>query len=467
MNTDNKGMSSVYLSILSLIRLKPFGDSYDIYFINDKDGSVKPSQWNVIIGNNNTGKTRLLNAIANTLVLRKESTNNFESAYKQWIHNQLALRFKNLGINPTDIREKNFENEFKRIQKIVDSEFEKSPTVLGTTIYKDYISDNINTGDYKSGNFDSSKLDEDNFIINVGEAKYTCALPQDSYPFVVGYGVNRRSAESNLSTFQNDDSVASLLTNDNSLLNVEDWLIQTDYALKNNIEGSSETMNKIKQVLTSGILPDVNDFRFSFIRTHTGIQSYVEFSTPYGWNSLNRLGYGYQASITWLLDLSKRMIDRYPDAEDPLKMPAIVLIDEIDLHLHPAWQRKMIGHLSNIFPNVQFIVTAHSPLIIQSAKEINLIMLKKEKDYIRITQPDVSTYKGWSVEEIMSEVMELEDSTYSDTYLELMANFDEALDQSDHKKAATAYEKLDEILPPESGQRKILRIQMATLSESN
>ena len=76
---------------------------------------------------------------------------------------------------------------------------------------------------------------------------------------------------------------------------------------------------------------------------------------------LKNWGFGYQTTLTWLVDFCKRMFELYPDADNPLHGEAVVLVDEIDLHLHPKWQRDLVPTLSKIFPNVQFIVTTHSP----------------------------------------------------------------------------------------------------------
>ncbi len=156
------------------------------------------------------------------------------------------------------------------------------------------------------------------------------------------------------------------------------------------------------------------------------------------------------------------MFEHYPDSENPLHEPAIVLVDEIDLHLHPEWQREIISFLKEKFPRTQFIVTTHSPLIVQSAEDINLVLLKKEENHVVIEQPKLKTYRGWTVEEILSELMGLDDKTLSDDYLKLMQQFDEALDKDDYKKAKNAYDELDKILHS-SHQRKLLRIQMSSL----
>jgi len=175
------------------------------------------------------------------------------------------------------------------------------------------------------------------------------------------------------------------------------------------------------------------------------------------------LGYGYQTMIAWVVDLAKRLFERYPNSNNPLAEPAIVLIDEIDLHLHPEWQRKIIQFLTAQFPNTQFIVTSHSPLIVQSADNINLVLLEKKGEQVTITQPDITTYKGWTIEEILGELMGLGEETLSDSYLALIKQFDDALDEDDYAKAKLAYDELDKILHPANNQRKLLRIQMSSL----
>jgi predicted ATP-binding protein involved in virulence len=79
------------------------------------------------------------------------------------------------------------------------------------------------------------------------------------------------------------------------------------------------------------------------------------------------------------------------------------LVDEIDLHLHPLWQRKLIGHLSQHFPNVQFIVSAHSPLIVQAASGVNanIALLKEEGDHVVIDN-DVTSIRGWRIDQILT-----------------------------------------------------------------
>ncbi len=70
--------------------------------------------------------------------------------------------------------------------------------------------------------------------------------------------------------------------------------------------------------------------------------------TPYGEIPFNDLSFGYQTTAAWLADIAYRLLRQYPDSNNPLLMPAIVLVDEIDLHLHPNWQRQLRDKLARI-----------------------------------------------------------------------------------------------------------------------
>jgi predicted ATP-binding protein involved in virulence len=283
---------------------------------------------------------------------------------------------------------------------------------------------------------------------------------------VYGYGTARRMAPNSLSATDNQDTTATLFSEEATLINAEEWLLQTYLAAKSGIKRAEWQLDEIRKVLTSGILPEVKGFDIKSTE-NPPFNTYVLFKTDYGEVRLKELGYGYQTCLAWLADLMKRQFDRYPDCENPLAEPAIVLVDELDLHLHPEWQRQIIQFLTKQFPRTQFIVTSHSPLVVQSADQINLVLLEKVGDQVTIRQPQMTTYKGWTVEEILDELMGLEERTQSDTYLGFMKQFDEALDEDNYAKAKLAYDELAKILHPQSSQRKLLRIQMSSLVPGN
>lgn len=109
---------------------------------------------------------------------------------------------------------------------------------------------------------------------------------------------------------------------------------------------------------------------------------------------------GQRNMLYMTLDIAYRSAHLNPHlgADAVTKTPGVVLIDEIDLHLHPQWQRRVVEDLRNTFPSVQFIATTHSPLIIQSLREGELRDLNSRQ----------GEYVGQSPEDILEEVMGVE-----------------------------------------------------------
>ena len=84
------------------------------------------------------------------------------------------------------------------------------------------------------------------------------------------------------------------------------------------------------------------------------------------WFNITQLSDGYKTLLGMVIDLSARMAMANPHLDDPLAAEAIVMIDELDLHLHPQWQQRIAGDLLKAFPNSQFIVSTHSPYIVEA-----------------------------------------------------------------------------------------------------
>lgn len=96
---------------------------------------------------------------------------------------------------------------------------------------------------------------------------------------------------------------------------------------------------------------------------------------------IEQMSEGYKIVIAMVADLAARMAEANPDMENPLDSPGIVLIDEVDLHLHPQWQREIIVQLTCVFKNIQFIVSTHSPVIVIGAAGIaQVVNLNNQPD---------------------------------------------------------------------------------------
>jgi predicted ATP-binding protein involved in virulence len=100
------------------------------------------------------------------------------------------------------------------------------------------------------------------------------------------------------------------------------------------------------------------------------------------------------------------MIRRNPTSPNPFSEPAIVLLDEADLHLHPKWQRSIRQDLTSHFPATQFIVTAHSPIVAQASLDANLAVFERQGDHVVINN-DAEKYTDWRIDQIAIEMFGL------------------------------------------------------------
>lgn len=128
--------------------------------------------------------------------------------------------------------------------------------------------------------------------------------------------------------------------------------------------------------------------------------------------SLQQLSDGERAFLAVVGDLVRRLALANPKLDDPLLGHGVVLIDELELHLHPRWQREIVEKLRSTFPNIQFIATTHSPFIIQSLRPGELIALDPEFE-------GGVEYANSSVEDIAEHVMGVEMPQKSQRYLDM------------------------------------------------
>jgi len=121
--------------------------------------------------------------------------------------------------------------------------------------------------------------------------------------------------------------------------------------------------------------------------------------------NINQLSDGERGILALILDLVQRLLQANPDLENPLQDgKALVLIDELDLHLHPRWQRMVVQKLTDIFPNCQFIATTHSPQIIGEVHPNGLTLLKKEDDQVLAIQEGRQAFgldSSWILKHLM------------------------------------------------------------------
>jgi hypothetical protein len=209
-------------------------------------------------------------------------------------------------------------------------------------------------------------------------------IDQHSDAFLTcGYGVSRRLNQA--TPVQGSERfspaagrVATLFYPDALLNPLESWAVDLHYR-----EGA-EGLRIIKSTL-AGLLPGAE---FQDIDRE---RKELRFDTPDGNVPLSLLSDGFQNVAAWLGDLLYRITDASPKLRNPLQARGLLLLDELDLHLHPAWQRRLMGFLERKLPNFQIIATTHSPLTAHQAGEGELYTLRRDR---RSSSPTLHPFPG-------------------------------------------------------------------------
>lgn len=122
--------------------------------------------------------------------------------------------------------------------------------------------------------------------------------------------------------------------------------------------------------------------------------------------TINQLSDGEKCVIAMVSDLARRIAIANPLRTDPLTGEGVILIDEIDLHLHPKWQRRIVPRLVEVFPNCQFILSTHSPHVLTHVQPENIVLLDWSAEGITASKPAESY--GKTVNRILEDLMGLE-----------------------------------------------------------
>lgn len=205
-----------------------------------------------------------------------------------------------------------------------------------------------------------------------------------------------------------------------------------------------------------------SDYRFSKVDAGT---NEIMVNTPAGEIYYEYLSSGFKSCLSILFGIVKEIEYRFADSGIRLdEFKGVILIDELELHLHPEWQAKISTILARAFPSAQFITTTHSPHIIQAAMPNQVVALHYTNGKIERKSVPSSEYgyQGWTVEEVLTDVMGLGD-TRTTVYQKAIQSFQHAVDEDNYKAGSLAFEELDKLLHPENNLRKLLSFQLGAI----
>ena len=189
--------------------------------------------------------------------------------------------------------------------------------------------------------------DERTFLWEIGSMplfnSYDCML-------IIGYGPARMNHDQENHWLSHTTNSPTLILENAHLRDVNSMLLKMDHARR--INPSDPHVRSVDAIISSitSMLPNIEKNRFNTDKYGDAV---FELKSPYGWVTINDLSLGYKSSVNWISDLIRIMFNYYPNSPNPLAEPAVCLVDEIDLHMHPKWQRELIKMLSEMFPKTQ------------------------------------------------------------------------------------------------------------------
>ena len=326
----------MYIKKVALENIKAI-DSGELDFCPD---GANYAGWSVITGDNGAGKTALLKAIS-MAVLGPDQSRALVPDLRGWITQGASRGTVSVEVVPDPVFDRNqppFEAGIEFVDK--DGMTDIAATTNGTA---------------------------------VTEGPWA---PAGGGWLTVGYGPFRRLYGSSLDAQRlmtipgRIPRFATLFKEDATLAECEAWVKQLNYRQLEHRQDASRTLSTLLALLNDdflrhGLRLDGVDSDGIWLRDKVGrVMPLADMSE------------GYRVALATLIDIFRHMVLAYgsdgltklaADGTTIVQRPAVVLIDEIDAHLHPAWQREIGFWLTQHFPLVQFIVTTHSPLVCQAA----------------------------------------------------------------------------------------------------
>ena len=310
-------------------------------------------------------------------------------------------------------------------------------------------------------------VEEKNFLENnVLSALYEEVSP---IPLVVYYDQNRiggmdsEDYRSHSRTNRDD----SLNTTPHALLDFKNWFFEkeSDEAReaveRNDLEYTDPEVRAVQEVIksvagSSAVLrsrkPDGSMDRMLFLRKEGG------FDIPF-----EALSGGEQAYFLIAVDLARRLLLEFPGST-LAEVPGFVCIDEIELHLHPAWQRDILGCLMKLFPRCQFVVSTHSPQVIGSVAARHIRLLASVgSGHIEAVKPIAS--RGRDSNYVLAGIM---DTPEQDRGVEnLFAKFDQLVDEGAFEEADRVLDALDNLVEGKSSRVAVRRAKCRRLRRAS
>lgn len=345
----SRRQESIYYVGLEIENARCFTETQDLRLVDSNGG---PARWTLLVGENGVGKTTLLQCLSWMRPTPRYSP---------------GTEAKQIGIQPL-LHDQNPPDMARLLRDGARRTALRAEMIEGP----DLASCRSSNACVRTG----IELDaEDNKFADAQAPPELNEPGRTAEPFVITYAANRYMGHQNADELSDSKPVDLLRTDRTELVDAADVLSKLDHSrLKGNAQ-SKARLDSMKHALAD-ILPFVDAPGDIDILDPEEGGGGLRFRTRNGNVPLDGLGLGHRTVTAWIIDLAWRLVRRYPESAKPLEEPAVVLIDEIDLHVHPRRQRTIMQQLSDHFTKVQFVATTHSPLMITSMSDVNVAVLR-------------------------------------------------------------------------------------------
>jgi predicted ATP-binding protein involved in virulence len=447
--------------------------NYKGFYTGDDENGVEitfDENLTVLIGDNGSGKSAVLDAIALFLgKLRSEITNVGETA-SVYPFPMASNEKKNKDVNNETQSSKldaffnlqpqliweNENEDVKRIPKIgftIEMLKAQSPSKIDDSKWYDHSK--IGIEEFDNNTNDKKTLDyflQDNIHdpLSTGEFKDL----DKSVPVLVFYGANSINTDTSGELDEVENTVFDTYGDalDANKFSFKQFFVWFDYQQKREAQSIWDTeaekdnitqsqikfvADAIKDMLNDNtteyknLRVDWSRYPIEMVLTKKNKKTEIENKLLF-----SQLSSGERTLIALIADLTRRLCLANPNAKNPLDGNGIVLIDEIDVHLHPKWQQKVVTKLREVFPNIQFVVTTHSPLVVTNLPDENFKVYRLRDNGVE----KFDKVRGMRLIEIFYNLYDTPERPLG--IKEEIDKLFEAIDEDDEK---TAHERLKEL----------------------
>jgi predicted ATP-binding protein involved in virulence len=394
---------------------------------------------NIFVGNNGSGKSALLDGIAAAMY-----------PYVRLIQEKVNKEYKRKEESPVLQRDLPAKQEGSKRKTQTDFNVSATGFPLWTIIYKKPPNDNNN--ERITVDLEYYYLIEAEFKELYSAIENQCDTiknePKSELSIIAYYKSNRHLTNigdlENIpnKSFDRFDALNNAFDATANFTDLATWFFVREYEElregrnRKDINFELPDLKQVRNAISTIIAPNAR----VYFSGATSAKLMVEWTMETGEKRellLSQLSAGYRNMLALVMDFARRLAQANPEMQNPLAAEAILMIDELDLHLHPTWQQKIIPDLKKVFPNTQIIATTHSPEVVTTVKQNQVKILE---DYQIKECP--SPTRGMKSSDIVRYVLGLSDLRPDTEESRTLKQLFEAIDNGQLEEAKCLRKKL-------------------------